>query len=243
MKRILVTTIFLFGALLLSPEVRAAERPNIVYIMADDLGIGDVGVYGQKILKTPRIDRMAAEGMKFSNHYSGSAMCAPTRSCLLTGMHTGHTRVRRNGDIPLLPGDVTFGEMLQDAGYVTGVIGKWGVGNEGSTGVPWKKGFDFWFGYLDQTNAHTYYPPFMWRNDAKEFYPDNQTKRTFYSHDLMTDEALGFITANAVGDKPFCLFVGYTLVHAELDVPEEDIAAWRGKIEETKPYGTPGTPH
>ena len=223
--------------------VRGAEKPNLIYIMADDLGVGDVGVYGQKLLKTPRIDQLAAEGMKFSQHYSGSCLCAPTRSCLLTGTHTGHTRVRQNGDTPLLPGDVTFGEVLQRAGYVTGGIGKWGVGEENSSGAPWKQGFDFWFGYLDQSHAHYYYPDYLWKNDQKVNYPDNREQRRHYSHDLMTDEALGFIERSAAGDQPFCLYLAYTLVHAALDVPEDEIAQWRGKIEETEPYGTPGGQH
>ena len=242
MRLAFLLVLSVFALLLPSPSAPAAQ-PNIVYIMADDLGIGDVGVYGQKILKTPRIDRLAAEGMKFSNHYSGSAMCAPTRSCLLTGTHTGHTRVRKNGDIPLRPEDITFGEALQAAGYATGAIGKWGVGHADTTGAPWKKGFDFWFGYLDQSNAHYYYPEFMYRNETKEFYPDNPEKRTHYSHDLMTEEALAFIERSAKGDQPFCLYLPYTLVHAALDVPEDSIAPWRGKVEETEPYGTPGGQH
>jgi arylsulfatase A-like enzyme len=229
--------------LLVSSPCRGAGQPNIVYIMADDLGIGDVGVYGQKILKTPRIDQLAVEGMKFSNHYSGSSLCAPTRSCLLTGTHTGHTRVRKNGDIPLRPEDITFGEALHAAGYVTAGIGKWGVGLEDSTGAPWKKGFDFWFGYLDQSHAHYYYPDYMWRNDQQVKYPNNREQRTRYSHDLMTEEALAFIERSAKGDQPFCLYLPYTLVHAALDVPEDSIALWRGKIEETEPYGTPGGQH
>lgn len=219
----------------------ADRKPNIVYILADDLGVGDVGVYGQKLLKTPRIDQLAAEGLRFTQHYSGSAMCAPTRSCLLTGQHTGHTRVRTNGDGPLHDGDVTIGEVLQSAGYKTGVIGKWGVGEAGTTGVPWQQGFDFWFGYLNQSNAHHHYPPFLWRNDAKEMYPDNPTKRTHYSHDLFTDEAMKFIRDSK--DEPFFLYLAYTLVHVDLDVPEDSVKPWIGKIEETKPYGTPGGQH
>ncbi len=244
MKRKYFAAILSLGVALLVPTVsRSAEKPNLIYIMADDLGVGDVGVYGQKLLKTPRIDQLAAEGMKFSQHYSGSSLCAPTRSCLLTGTHTGHTRVRQNGDTPLLPDDVTFGEVLQQSGYVTGGIGKWGVGEENSTGAPWKQGFDFWFGYLDQSHAHYYYPDYLWKNDQQVKYPNNREKRTHYSHDLMTDEALGFIERSADGEKPFCLYLAYTLVHAALDVPEDAIAAWRGKIEETEPYGTPGGQH
>ena len=126
-------------------SAKAAELPNIVYILADDLGIGDFGCYGQKILKTPRIDQLAGEGMRFANHYSGSASCAPTRSCLMTGQHTGHTRIRSNGNGFLVPGDVTVAEILKSAGYRTGAFGKWGLGNEGTPGVPWQQGFDLFF--------------------------------------------------------------------------------------------------
>jgi len=218
-----------------------AKPPNIVYILADDLGIGDVGCYGQKILKTPRIDKLAAEGMKFTQHYSGSSLCAPTRSCLMTGQHTGHTRIRKNGGGDLLPEDVTIGEVMQSAGYKTAAIGKWGVGEEGTTGEPWRQGFDHFFGYLNQRNAHYHYPPFLWRNDEKVLYPDNPTKKTHYSHDEFTREALDFIRENK--DTPFFLYVPYTLVHAELTVPDDSRKPWIGKIEETEPYGTPGGQH
>lgn len=232
--------LLLFVIFLLSSTAEA-KQPNIIYILADDLGVGDVGCYGQKLLKTPRIDQLATEGMKFTQHYSGSSSCAPTRSCLMTGQHTGHTRVRKNGDGPLLPEDVTIGEVMQTAGYRTAAIGKWGVGEEGTTGVPWKQGFDLFFGYLNQSNAHHHYPPFMWRNDEKVLYPDNSTKRTHYSHDEFTREALKFIRENK--DEPFFLYVPYTLVHVDLDVPDDSMKPWIGKIEETEPYGTPGGQH
>jgi arylsulfatase A len=219
----------------------ASEKPNIIYILADDLGVGDVGCYGQKLLKTPRIDQLAAEGMRFTQHYSGSSSCAPTRSCLMTGQHTGHTRVRSNGDGPLLPEDVTIGEVLQGAGYKTAAIGKWGVGEEGSTGVPWDQGFDYFFGYLNQRNAHSHYPPFMWKHDRKKLYPGNAEFRTHYSHDEFTREALTFIQENQ--EEPFLLYVPYTLVHVDLDVPPDSLEPWVGKVEEKEPYGTPGGQH
>ena len=153
-------------------------RPNIVYILADDLGYGDIGCYGQKILKTPRIRQLASEGMRFTEHYSGAAMCAPTRSCLMTGQHTGHTRVRKNGHGPLLPEDVTIAEVLKSAGYRTAAFGKWGVGEAGSTGVPWEQGFDLFYGYLNQGNAHHHFPPFLCANGEKMFFPGNPEKRT-----------------------------------------------------------------
>jgi len=233
--------VFFSLSFLLTGFVYAQEKPNIIYILADDLGVGDVGIYGQKLLKTPRIDQLAAEGMRFTQHYSGSSMCAPTRSCLMTGQHTGHTRVRKNGDGPLLEKDVTIGEVLKGAGYQTGVIGKWGIGEQGTTGTPNKQGFDFWFGYLNQGKAHHHYPPFLWRNEKQELYPDNPEKRTHYSHDLFTSEGLNYIRENK--DKPFFLYMAYTLVHVDLDVPDDSMKPWVGKIEETKPYGTPGGQH
>lgn len=236
MIRIFLTLLCLSGASLF-----AAEKPNIIYILADDLGIGDVGCYGQKLLKTPRIDQLAAEGMKFTQHYSGSSSCAPTRSCLMTGQHTGHTRVRSNGDGPLLPEDVTIGEVLQEVGYKTAAIGKWGVGEEGTTGVPWDQGFDYFFGYLNQRNAHSHYPPFMWKHDQKKLYPGNPEFRTHYSHDEFTREALTFIYENR--EEPFFLYVPYTLVHVDLDVPADSLDPWIGKVEEKEPYGTPGRQH
>jgi len=230
-----------FVAFLISSFSNAAEKPNIIYILADDLGVGDVGAYGQKLLKTPRIDQLAAEGMRFTQHYSGSSSCAPTRSCLMTGQHTGHTRVRKNGDGPLLAEDVTIGEVLQEVGYKTAAIGKWGVGDIGTTGIPWEQGFDYFFGYLNQRNAHHHYPPFLWRNDAKMLYPHNPELRTHYSHDEFTREALTFIHENK--EEPFFLYVPYTLVHVDLDVPADSMEPWEGKIEEAGVHGTPGGQH
>lgn len=230
-----------FFALLIGSTSSATEKPNIIYILADDLGVGDVGVYGQSLLKTPRIDQLASEGMRFTQHYSGSSSCAPTRSCLMTGQHTGHTRVRSNGDGPLLPGDITIGEVLKEVGYKTAAIGKWGVGEIETSGVPWEQGFDYFFGYLNQRNAHHHYPPFLWRNDEQMLYPGNPEMRTHYSHDEFTREALTFIQENK--DEPFFLYVPYTLVHVDLDVPANSMEPWIGKIEETEPYGTPGGQH
>jgi arylsulfatase A-like enzyme len=218
-----------------------ADQPNIIYILADDLGYGDLGCYGGQKIQTPRLDAMAAEGLRFTQHYSGSCECAPTRSVLMTGMHTGRTRVRKNGQGPLRPGDVTVAEVLKEAGYRTGCIGKWGIGEAGTTGVPTRQGFDFFFGYLNQSNAHHYYPPFLWRNDEQVLYPDNPEKRTHYSHDLMTEEGLSFVRENK--GEPFFLYMAYTLVHVDLDVPEDSKAPYVGVIEETEPYGTPGGQH
>jgi len=141
----------------------------------------------------------------------------------------------------LLPEDVTVAEVLKEAGYRTACIGKWGIGEEGTTGVPWKQGFDHFFGYLNQEHAHHHYPPFLWRDGEKVTYPDNPEKRTHYSHDEFTKDAMQFLKQNK--DQPFFLYLAYTLVHVDLDVPDDDLKPWIGKIEETQPYGTPGGQH
>ena len=228
-----------FGGAVVSAQ--SASKPNLIYILADDLGIADFGCYGGKIIKTPRVDRMAREGMRFTEHYSGSTVCAPTRCVLMTGKHTGHARIRGNSAPDLKPEDVTVAEVLKGAGYATGIIGKWGLGEAGSTGVPNKQGFDFWYGYLNQRNAHHYYPPFLWRNETKELFPGNPKLRTHYSHDLFTKEALKFIDGNR--ERPFFLYVAYTLSHVDLDVPKDSKAPYVGKLGKEKPYGKPGGQH
>lgn len=211
-------------------------KPNIIYILADDMGYGDLGCYGQTKTKTPSLDKMAAEGMRFTNHYSGQTVCSPSRCSLMTGMHMGHASVRRNG--PLLdPDDVTVAELMKTAGYATCAIGKWGLAqgpNEPNS--PNQKGFDHWFGFDNQGFAHFYYPEFMWRNHTKVEYPENlgirdetghypEGKGT-YNHDLFTKEALSFITENK--DHPFFLYLPYAIPHAELTVPEDSKTQYRG---------------
>lgn len=185
----------------------AKEKPNIIFILADDLGYGDLGCYGQKRLRTPNIDRMASEGMRFTDCYAGSTVCAPSRCSLMTGFHTGHCRVRGNKRVPLLPEDLTISEILKDAGYTTGIIGKWGIGEPETTGIPNRKGFDEWFGYLNQRHAHNYYPSVLWKN-KKLYFPEIGE----YSHDLFTREALTFIKEKK--DSPFFLYLAYTIPHA-----------------------------
>lgn len=209
--------IFLF----LTLQAFGADKPNIIYILADDLGYADVGFNGQKHMKTPNIDKMRSEGMSFTQHYSGSTVCAPSRSCLMTGQHTGRTRVRGNGPGHLLKEDVTVAEVLQKAGYKTACIGKWGLGTYEDAGAPDKKGFDHFFGYIDQRRAHHYYQDYMWRNGKKEMYPDNPKKRNKYSHDLFTDDAMSFIEKNKA--NPFFLYLAYTIPHVDLDVPQDSI--------------------
>lgn len=213
----------------LRKNAATAERPNIIFIMADDMGYGDLGCYGQKHIKTPNIDRLAVEGMRFTDCYAGSTVCAPCRSVLMTGQHTGHTRVRGNfgkvggvGEqkrVPLEPGDVTIAEVLKGCGYATGITGKWGLGEPGTTGVPTRKGFDEWFGYLNQRNAHSYYPPYLWRNVEKLILPENAGgKKGKYTHDLFTDFVIDFIREKAA--RPFFLYCAYTVPHAKYEIPD-----------------------
>lgn len=214
----------------------SAERPpNIIYILADDLGYGDLGSYGQKLIRTPRLDRMAREGMRFTQHYAGAPSCAPSRCVLMTGKHTGHARIRANSDRPLLPGDATVTEALQRSGYATGVFGKWGLGLEDSSGAPWRKGVDEFHGYLDQTHAHTYYPDHLWRNGRRVEIPGNQNgQRRVFSHDLLAGAALDFIRNHK--ERPFFLYGAFTIPHAEVAVPEDSLAEYRGKWPEPKAF-------
>ncbi|MGL5318091.1 MAG: arylsulfatase [Bacteroidales bacterium] len=209
---------------------KVEKRPNIVYILADDLGYGDPSCYGQLKINTPNIDRLAKQGMRFTQHYSGSAVSAPSRSTLMTGLHTGHTPIRDNerikgqdeGQNPIPQGTLTIAEMLKSAGYSTGAFGKWGLGYVGSEGDPTNKGFDTFFGYNCQTVAHRYYPPYLWHNDKKVPLEGNDwTKTTTYSADVIHEEALKFIESNK--EKPFFLYYPTTLPHAELIAPEDEI--------------------
>jgi arylsulfatase A-like enzyme len=214
------------AAAFLAAPVRSADPdrpPNIIFILADDLGYGDLGCYGQQKIQTPNLDRLAAEGMRFTQFYAGSTVCAPSRCALMTGLHTGHGYIRGNGRENLRPEDVTVARVLKQRGYATGLVGKWGLGHEGSTGVPTEQGFDDFFGYLDQVHAHNYYPSFLLRNGERVALPNvvaNEgpfgqgvaTKKVQYSHDLMSDEALGFIDRHQ--DKPFFLYLAWTVPHA-----------------------------
>ncbi len=196
------------------------SKPNIIIILADDLGYGDVGCYGQNFIFTPNIDRLAKEGMQFLDGYAGSTVCAPSRCCLMTGYHTGHARIRANSTVPLMPEDITVAEVLKKAGYKTGVIGKWGLGEPETPGIPNLQGFDEFYGYLNQVHAHNYYPEYLWRNTEIEKIEGNVMSKTpgvcevctQYSHDLLTKEALDFIKRNK--SNPFFLYLAFTLPHA-----------------------------
>ena len=216
-----------FGGCGTRPEeaVEGDPPPNIIWILADDLGYGDLGSYGQQRIRTPHLDRMAAEGMRFTDAYAGFTVCAPSRSVLMTGQHTGHTRVRRNGSPGLWDEDVTIAELLKDSGYATALIGKWGLGMEDSPGAPWLQGFDYFFGYLSQGHAHNFYPEFLMRNaervplrnvivQSKRYNGMSgvATERIDYSHDLLMEEALGWVGSNA--DAPFFLYLALTIPHA-----------------------------
>ena len=219
--------------LLLASCARQAGPPNIIYIMADDLGYGHLGVYGQEKILTPHIDQLAAEGMRFTQAYAGSTVCAPSRSVLMTGLHGGHTPIRRNGGgASLEAGDVTIAEVLKQAGYATGGYGKWGLGTEGSPGHPNEQGFDEWVGYLHQVHAHFYYPYWLTENHGQLMLPENEGRqRGRYSHDVIFERALEFIRANKKG--PFFCYLPVTIPHVEIAAPKEALAQYLGKWEET----------
>jgi arylsulfatase A-like enzyme len=220
---------------------KTMDRPNIIYILADDLGYGDLGVYGQKKMKTPNIDKLAAEGMLFTQHYAGSTVCAPSRSALMTGMHTGHTVVRGNygikpeGQFPIPDSTLTIAEVLKKAGYSTGAFGKWGLGYPGSEGDPNNQGFDTFFGYNCQTIGHNYYPYHLWSNQDSIVLPENSGKKKgIYAPNLIHEKTLQFIEENK--DRPFFLYVPSIIPHAELVAPEEVHNRFRGKFLPEKVY-------
>jgi arylsulfatase A-like enzyme len=220
-------------ALLASPSLAQTRRPpNIVLIQADDLGYGDLSSYGQTHFGTPNIDRLATQGTRFTQYYAGSTVCAPSRCALMTGKHTGHGRIRGNGDLPLLAEDVTVAKLLERAGYATSVIGKWGLGTVDTTGRPDLQGFQESFGFLDHTHAHRQYTDHLWRNG--EVLPVDLEKD--YVNDLFASAAEDFIARNAT--RPFFLYLAFTAPHAELRAPQEAIEPFRGKFPEV-PYANP----
>lgn len=231
-----------------STGLSADPKPNIIFIVADDMGYGDLGCYGQQIIKTPNIDSLAAQGMKFTQCYSGSAVCAPARSVLMTGLHTGHTTVRGNfgkggviglgggeGRVPLREEDVTIAQVLQKAGYKTAMVGKWGLGEPNTTGEPNRKGFDEFYGFLNQRRAHTYYPDYIWKDTIKVELPRNRDgQKKDYTHDLFAEYAVNFIKRNS--RNPFFLYLPFCLPHAEYEVPDYGIYGEKDWSEELKAY-------
>jgi arylsulfatase A-like enzyme len=202
------------GAAAMPMRAQGNRPPNILYIMLDDAGTADFGCYGQRRIQTPNVDKLAADGMRFTAAYAGGSVCAPSRSCLMMGLHQGHSAVRANaGTVPILASDVTLAQVLHDAGYRTGGYGKWGLGDVGSTGVPEKHGFDEFFGYYHQIHAHDYYTPFLWRNSQKV-----PMKKGDYSAHVIHDRAMQFLRAQTA-EHPFFLYATYTLPHAKHEIP------------------------
>ena len=244
MNRILtrLSVLFLFASLLFGCDQPAEVRPpNIIFILADDLGYGDLSSFGQTNFSTPNIDRLAAQGMRFTQHYSGATVCAPSRSALMTGMHTGHTPIRGNkevkpeGQYPLADSVTTMSEILRQAGYATGAFGKWGLGFPGSEGDPNNQGFDVFYGYNCQRLAHHYYPYYLWDNQEKDSLLANRGQETgTYAPEVIHDRALQFMEVNK--DQPFFLFYPTAIPHAELAAPEGYMAKHRGKYPPEKTY-------
>jgi len=240
-----------FCACVIALQSQAATRkPNVIVFLADDLGYQELGCYGQKYIKTPNIDALAAGGMRMTHFYSASPVCAPSRGMLLTGKHSGHAYVRDNrnpkglddikekyqwefpGQYPIPPEEVTLAEALKSQGYATGAMGKWGLGHFGTTGDPNKQGFDLFYGFNCQVHAHNHYPKFLWRNGKKEILPGND--RTLYgetfSQDRFIEEAVGFIDAHQ--DDPFFLFMPFTIPHLSIQVPQWAVDWYTDDIEE-----------
>ncbi|MBJ2173616.1 arylsulfatase [Aureibaculum sp. A20] len=248
-KAILLSTLLLIALISCAQEKKENQKetivenqkPNIIYILADDMGIGDLGSYGQTIIQTPNLDKMAANGMQFTQHYSGASVCAPSRSTLMTGQHTGRTPIRGNkqfmpnkdGQVPLPANSVTLAEILKEKGYVTGAFGKWGLGfNEGD---PNNQGFDEFYGYNCQRLAHRYYPPYLNHNQEIDSLEGNDwTNKVTYAPDKIQEHRLKFIEDNK--DKPFFAYISLVLPHAEIISPNDSIfKLFDGKFKET-PY-------
>lgn len=255
------------GLLLCTIAASAQRKPNIIFIYADDLGVGEVGAYGQKKIKTPHLDRLAKEGVQFSNYYTSTPVCAPARCMLMTGRHGGHSYIRGNyelggfsdslegGQMPLPEGTITIGRMLQQAGYKTAAIGKWGLGMHYSTGNPNSQGFDYFYGYLDQKQAHNLYPSHLWENGRwdtlhnpyinvhKRLDPATVKEEDFayykgnaYAIDEMTDKAVNFLQQHH--SSPFFLYLPYTLPHVSLQAPDAAVQQYVGQFKEQPYYGT-----
>ena len=222
-------------------EASTLEKPNIIYILADDLGYGDLSSYGQTKFSTPNIDKLAADGMLFNQHYSGATVCAPSRSVLMTGYHSGHTPVRGNKEVkpegqwPLPADTYTLAEMLQKNGYVTGAFGKWGLGFPDSEGDPMKQGFDRFYGYNCQRLGHNYYPYYLWNNDQKNMLVGNEgMKKEEYAPNLIHQQAISFLEKNK--NKPFFMYYPSIIPHAELVAPKEYMDKYLGKYEPEKKF-------
>ncbi len=197
---------------------QTSAKPNVIYILSDDLGYGELGCYGQKKIRTPVLDKMATEGIRFTQFYSGSTVCAPSRAALLTGFHTGHNAIRGNGSPAMAPEPASLGTLMKQAGYQTGIVGKWGMGGIGTTGAPLAQGFDEFVGYVGHTEAHQQYPAEMTRGNERFKLPEGT-----YANDVFTSEALDFVKRHK--EQPFFLYLNYTIPHQKLMVPSQGIYA------------------
>jgi arylsulfatase A len=253
-ERWMLLVAIVVAAITTAPAVSAETRsPNIVFFLADDLGWGDLGCYGQKKIKTPSIDAISAEGIRFTNCYAGNAVCAPSRCCIMTGNHPGHAYIRDNrqwkpdvqwsGQIPIPENTVTLPGLFKKKGYATGAMGKWGLGSPENSGDPAKHGIDYFFGYYCQAHAHNHYPPYVYRNGKKVELEGNDGTATGkqYTQDLFEAEALKFVRENK--NKPFFLYLPFTVPHLALQVPEDSLAEYKGKFEEMPYRGKEYQPH
>ncbi len=239
-----VFMLFLFGGCINQKKIDESnhtKKPNIIYILADDLGYGDLSLTGQEKFLTPNIDKLAKNGMFFTQHFSGSTVCAPSRSSLMTGQHTGHTFIRGNreinpeGQYPLDSSVITIPELLKSAGYVTGAFGKWGLGYPSSDGDPNNQGFDEFYGFNCQRLGHNYYPYHIWHNQTKELLEGNNEKNTeTYGPDIIHQKAISFLEKNK--DTTFFMYYPSIIPHAELVAPEIYMEKFRGKLLPEKKY-------
>jgi arylsulfatase A-like enzyme len=245
MKRLLLLPVALCGMLIataLSGFAAAVKPPNLIFVLSDDLAQGDVGVYGQKLIQTPRLDRMAREGTRYTQAYCGTSVCAPSRTSLMTGLHSGHAPVRGNweiqpeGQLPLPAGTVTVAQILKSAGYATAVMGKWGMGMFDTTGSPLKQGFDHQFGYNCQRHAHSYFPTFLYRDGVRFDLPGNTGKGVgkIYAQNLIQTDVLQWVRAQK--DRPFFLFYAITLPHAANEIDDLGIYAAKPWTPQQKAY-------
>ena len=228
MKRIITA----LALLLAVPLMAQTKHPNVIFVLADDLGYGDIEPYGQQIIKTPHLSQLANEGMKFTQFYTGTAVCAPSRASFMTGQTTGETHIRGNrevrepidGQAPILAGAPSIAQLFKQAGYRTGCFGKWGLGTPDSEGNPLKQGFDTFFGYNSQFRAHRRYPAYLWHDNEKVMIPENGNyeRQEVYAEDLIQQHILQYIGAQTT-DTPFFMWLTYTLPHAELVVPNDSI--------------------